>query len=124
VPRFRGQRYNHEVPLHRWFIRNPRGQLVAHAAVHDKTLGSRAGPLRIGGVAEVCVQADYRGQKLVSRLLEPAHTWMREHGLPFAMLFGNPKVYASCGYFTVANPLRYFDDGRKDCKRSANHLLP
>ena len=125
-PQFSARRFHYEMPLHRWFIRDPfvlaeqfpRGEspqrrIIAHLAVHDKTLGCTAGDIRIGGVAEVCVHPDFRGQKLVSRLLEPAHAWMREAGMPFGMLLGNPKVYGSNGYKAVQNPLRFYDVAAK-----------
>ena len=43
--------------------------MVAHLAIHDKVIGTTAGDLRVGGIAEVCVAAAQRGQGLVRRLM-------------------------------------------------------
>ena len=38
-------------------------------------------------------------------MLAEAHEWMRREGIPFAMLFGQPRVYASSGYTVIENPI-------------------
>src|SRR6266436_3571502 len=72
--RFKAQRYCHEMPQHRWLIREP-GRVIAHVALHDKIIGSMEGDRSIGGVAEVAVHPDFRGQGLVRRLLAEGHEW-------------------------------------------------
>src|ERR1700742_3666755 len=51
----RDQRWVREMPLHRYMLRDEHGQLVAHAAVHEKVIGVGDGELTVGGTAEVCV---------------------------------------------------------------------
>jgi GNAT superfamily N-acetyltransferase len=100
---FRLRRYWREPPQYRWFIRGADGGLIAHTAAHDKTVGVAGECLRIGGIAEVCVHPAHRGCGLVRRILATAHDWLRGRDYPFAMLFGDPRVYASSGYAAVEN---------------------
>lgn len=100
---FRDRRYFREPPQHRWLARDDRGMLVAHAAVHDKAVSSAGITYRIGGVAEVCVHPDHRGRGHVRGLLADIHAWLAAQQVPFAVLFGNPRVYASSGYAVVGN---------------------
>jgi len=99
------RRYIHEAPAHRWLVRTAAGDLVAHTAVHDKVIFVGGRDLRIGGVAEVCVAHPYRGRGLVRRMLAEAHAWMQGEAIPFAMLFGQPKIYGSSGYAIIENPM-------------------
>ncbi len=36
-------------------------------------------------------------------MLEAAHTWLEEQGFFFTLLFGQPKYYATSGYFSIEN---------------------
>ncbi len=104
-PHFLKRRYLKESPPHRWIVWNPEGEIVAQSAVHDKILGSESGDIRIGGIAEVCVSAGYRGRGLVKEMLKAIHAWLPANGIAFAALFGNPKIYASSGYSVIRNEL-------------------
>jgi len=88
--------------------------VIAHLAMHDKSIGSPAGDLAIGGVSEVSVHPDFRGRGLVKKLLVAAHAAFAQRGVPFAFLFGNGDVYRSSGYVQVKNPLRFFDPARNE----------
>ena len=112
--RFKWQRFYSEMPQHRWLIREP-GRVIAHAAMHDKSIGSAAGNFAIGGIAEVSVHPDFRGRGLVKQLLAAAHAAAAQRVVPFAFLFGNRDVYRSSGYVPVKNPLRFFDPDRNGC---------
>ena len=100
---FRERRYFHEQPAHRWLARDPEGRLVGHIAVHEKRVESAEGVFRAGGVAEVCVHPDARGQNLAMRLLEVVHAGMAERGFAYSMLFGDRSIYEACGYFKPGN---------------------
>lgn len=100
---FQRRRYYHEPPAHRWIIRAPDGTLVAHTAVHEKTVEVDGRPFPIGGVAEVCVLPEYRGRGYVRDMLSTAHAWMIEQGMVFSVLFGKVAVYTSSGYREVHN---------------------
>jgi predicted acetyltransferase len=104
---FSHQRFFNEMPAHRWLARNDEGQLVAHLALHDKIVGTSAGDLRVGGIAEVCVVPSHRGQGIVRRLLALSDEWMIKQDIPFGILLGSQQVYGSSGYHHTDNVLRY-----------------
>jgi len=105
-PIFLARRYFKERPGHRWLIKSPAGEIVAHAALHEKTIGTESGDLLIGGVAEVCVATNHRGLGISKELLLAIDQWLGARGVAFAMLFGQPQVYASSGYVPIQNELR------------------
>ncbi len=111
--RFKRQRYYSQMPRHRWIIRE-QGRVIAHVAVHDKSVGTPVGDLAIGGVAEVAVRPDFRGRGLVRQLIAAAHADLVWRGVPFAFLFGDHNVYESSGYVPVNNPLRFYDPSRNE----------
>ena len=111
--RFKRQRFFSEMPQHRWLIREP-GRVIAHMAVHDKSIGTPAGDFAIGGIAEVSVHPDFRSRGIVKQLVAAAHAALARRGVPFAFLFGNRDVYRSSGYLPVNNPLRFFDPARNE----------
>lgn len=45
-------------------------------------------------------------------MLECVHAWLAEQQFPFAVLFGDPKVYGSSGYVEVDN-LWLNEDGKR-----------
>lgn len=111
-PCFAHQRFCHEMPQHRWIILAENGEPAAHLAAHDKFIGAFTGDLRVFAVAEVCVHPDFRGRGLVRDLIAAAHAWARAQEFPWAMLFGEPAVYASSGYLKISNPIRRFSPRR------------
>lgn len=100
------QRWVHEMPQHRYLLREEGGRLVAHAAVHEKRVGVGEQELLVGGIAEVCVLESQRGRGYVRRLLEAAHAGLLERGIDFALLIGKFDVYRSSGYRRVVAPVR------------------
>lgn len=102
----RHQRWVREMPLHRYLLRSPGGQLVAHAAVHEKLIGVGDGERMVGGMAEVCVLESERGHGHVRRLLAAAHAGMLERGIHFGLLMGDLAVYSPSGYARVEAPIR------------------
>ena len=95
---FRERRYFAEPPAHRWMIRNPEGQVVAHIAAHQRRVEAGAWSAPAGGLAEVCVHPGSRGQGLVRLLLKAVHADLQERGCLFSVLFGDPRFYSSSGY--------------------------
>lgn len=104
---FRDRRYFHEQPRWRWIVRGSPAELIAHIAVHDKRITTTIGDLRIGGIAEVCVHPQHRGQGLIREMLVTIHSWLAAHEVPLAVLFGDKKHYASSGYQNIFNPIRH-----------------
>jgi predicted acetyltransferase len=122
--RFADRRFCHEMPEHRWIVRDESGTLVAHMAVHEKTIVTSAGPMEIGGVAEVCVHESQRGHGWVKRMLKDVHIWMRDRGLLFSLLFGNHNVYSSSGYVPVTNVTRCKEEnGDEKCKQRSGFMM-
>jgi GNAT superfamily N-acetyltransferase len=100
---FQTRRYFHEPCARRWLVRGGRGGISAHVALHDKTVHAGNRVYRIGGVAEVCVHPDVRGRGLVKLLLGCCHDWLKDRGIPYAVLMGDPRIYSSSGYHGVTN---------------------
>jgi predicted acetyltransferase len=108
---FHTQRFWQERPARHYVVREVSGRLIAHANYHDKRLGCEQGEVRIGGVGDVCVHPDARGQGLVRSMLTALHQDLQDQGIPFGMLFGDAKVYRSSGYRPISNPLHYREFG-------------
>ena len=105
-PVFLVRRYFKQRPGHRWLFKNEAGEIVAHAALHEKMIGTESGDLLVGGVADVCVATDHRGLGISKVLLQSMEQWLKARGIAFAMLFGRPRVYASSGYVPIQNELK------------------
>ena len=99
------RRYIRKAPAHRWLVRAASGELIAHTGAHDMVIAIGGREVRIGGIAEVCVAHPWRGRGLVGLMLAEAHAWMEQEGIPYAMLFGQPRVYTSSGYRMIENPI-------------------
>jgi hypothetical protein len=108
-PVFRTRRFWKEMPSRRAILRNAPGDLGGHVAVHRKVLGSMAGDLLVGGIADVCVRADCRGRGYVRAMLAKVHDDLAAGKFDFAMLFGDKAVYSSSGYVNIDNPLRFLE---------------
>jgi GNAT superfamily N-acetyltransferase len=105
-PIFLARRYLRKRPGHRWMVSDTEGEIVAHAALHEKIIGTETGDLLIGGIAEVCVASPHRGRGIARDLLSSMDQWLKARDIPFAMLFGEPRVYTSSGYVPIQNDLR------------------
>ena len=100
---FRERRYFVEPYPHRWVTRDAAGKIIAHIGVHEKVVCAGPHHYGIGGIAEVCVHPDFRGQGLVRAMLSVIHTWLQGAGFAFSVLMGDPRVYQSSGYRSVDN---------------------
>lgn len=100
---FRDRRFFLEPYEHRWVIRSPDGEFVAHAGVHEKCVRTDAFEFPAGGICEVCVHPDFRGRGYVRLLMKQIHAWLRGQGFCFTILFGKLEVYSSSGYSRVDN---------------------
>lgn len=117
---FRARRYFKEPPAHRWIVRGRGTALLAHAAVHEREVECNGVRYSIGGIAEVCVHPDVRGQGLVRGLLTAIHPWLAAREVPFALLFGEPAVYQSSGYKKVDTLfVQCEEDGQWECSTHA-----
>jgi predicted N-acetyltransferase YhbS len=78
-------------------------------AIHEKRVTVANAELMVGGMAEVCVRSSQRGRGHMHRLLARAHQRLVENGIEHALLFGEPKLYASSGYLPLQATVRRFD---------------
>lgn len=99
APRFEHQRFNNEMPLHRWLIRDADGRLVAHLATHEKAMAALGDTFSFCGVAEVCVHPDARGGGLVGQMLREAEALHED--CDYSILLGAERVYSRYGYVKV-----------------------
>ena len=106
---FRERRYAHEMPLHRYLMRDESGSLVGHLAVHEKVIGVAHADLAIGGMAEMCVHVSQRGRGRAKELLALAHRGLQDRGFTFAFLFGDAELYTSSGYRPLSASIRRFN---------------
>jgi GNAT superfamily N-acetyltransferase len=105
-PVFLARRFFLRRPGHRWLVKTPAGEIIGHAALHEKSIGTESGDLLVGGVAEVCVATNHRGSGISKKLLQSIDSWLMDRGISFALLFGQPRVYRSSGYVPIRNELK------------------
>ena len=100
---FKTRRYFQEPYPNHWIVRDGEGVMVAHVGGHEKQIEVDGKPFNIGGVGDVCVHPDHRGQGYVGVMLQSVHDWLASHEFAFSVLFGDGAVYGSSGYTTVDN---------------------
>ncbi len=108
---FKERRYFNEPPSHRWLMRDQTGMAIAHIAVHEKYVVVDNVKYPIGGIAEVCVHPNHRGNGYVKHILAAIQVWLISQRVEYAVLFGNPKIYGSSGYQPVTNLFHDAEDG-------------
>lgn len=99
---FKERRYFHEPPRHRWLMRDEE-MAIAHVAVHEKYVVVDGNKYPIGGIAEVCVHPNHRGNGYVKHILAAIEIWLIARKVQYAVLFGNPEIYASSGFHQATN---------------------
>jgi hypothetical protein len=106
---FRERRYAHEMPVHRYLLRDGAARLVGHLAVHENVVGVGKTDLTVGGMAEMCVHESQRGSGRAKELLALAHQGLLARGIDFAFLSGEPELYTSSGYRALGAAIRRFN---------------
>jgi predicted N-acetyltransferase YhbS len=74
------------------------GRIVAHVGVHELRLRIGAATLRMGGIAGVACEPQYRRAGLAAHCMNDAIAVMRKDGLPLSMLAGIDRYYLRFGY--------------------------
>jgi predicted N-acetyltransferase YhbS len=111
-----------EARLDTCFVIRHEGRIVSHCGVYP--LEFVAGPSRVlcGGIGAVATLGAYRGQGMMAALLDYCTDYMRHHGMPVSILWGDRTRYARLGwepagrqlsfrvYPRTAEALRRFDD--------------
>lgn len=116
---FSQQRFFLEMPQHRYFVLDNSDNIIAHIAVHDKTVVVDNVELPAAGIAEVCVLPRHRKQGLVHEMLVHIHKQLETKGTRFSILFGDYCVYKSNGYQDVSNLTMFLDGQWKPVKAMA-----
>ncbi len=107
---FKTQRFFKEMPAHRYLLWSDENKLVAHVAVHDKSVMYNDTEYAIAGIAEVCVHPDYRNKGMAKLLLSYVDNDRKKKGDAFSVLFGDADIYRSSGYQQVKNILEPTDN--------------
>lgn len=80
------------------------GNLLAHVGIVDRTVSASRQSYRIGGIQNVFVMPDARGQGLAERVMTAAQAVMHCQGLDAGLLFCIPRllgVYARTGWLAM-----------------------
>lgn len=83
-------------------------QVIAHATFMHRKIGTEAGELTIAGLARVCTDPDYRGQKLGEKVVRPVFNLVDEGIFPFSLFQTSPEIrpfYEKLGAVLVENPI-------------------
>jgi predicted acetyltransferase len=107
-PIFEKQRFFKDMPDFRWFIEENE-EVIAHVALHIKSIIVGKNEIHVGGIAEVCVRSMYRKKGLAKKIMNVVHEWLIQHKYKYAMLFGYENIYSSSGYFSIENDIRFID---------------
>jgi hypothetical protein len=107
-PIFAKQRFYKEMPEFRWFIEENE-EIIAHVALHIKSIMVGDKIVVIGEIAEVCVRPLFRKNGLAKKIMSVVHEWLVQHKYRYVMLFGYGNIYSSSGYFNIENEIRYID---------------
>lgn len=121
---FKIQRYYKEIPAYRWFILDD-NKIIAHTALHIKEIFVNDLPIKIGGIAEVCVLPEFRKMGLAKLLLSAAEDWLKLNGFKYVMLFGEEKFYSSSGYLSISNEIKLkdFNSGEIKIKKNIDAMI-
>ncbi len=87
-------------------------QLLACAAVVERTIACGTRPVVVAGVGNLCVTPVRRGTGLARRVLERVHAEARGRGLAFGLLFCTEALeplYAALGWSRVEAPITMLD---------------
>jgi predicted acetyltransferase len=88
-----------------------RGQrVIGHLAIFQRRIRIGNDDVEAALLGEIAIAADCRGMGLARGLVQQAHEYLREHSVPFSILFAfEPRVYESSGYKPMRNLTRFRD---------------
>jgi len=80
------------------------GRLVGHLAADHRLISNGGAPLRIFGIADLCVRKDYQRRKLASSMLLELENLGKNHAVDFLVLLAKDhEVYEYNGFQSVDN---------------------
>lgn len=98
-----GQSYYKQLPHFRLLAWHE-SRLVGHLAVEHRLISNSGAPLRIFGIADLCVAADHQHRKIASCLLLELETLGRVNGIDFLVLLAKDHdLYLHNGFQAVDN---------------------
>jgi GNAT superfamily N-acetyltransferase len=83
------------------------GRIVSHVGVYPLPFVSYGRRIPAGGIGAVATEPAYRGQGLMAALLDHATGYMRHHGLPLSILWGDRTRYARFGWEPAGRALSF-----------------
>lgn len=95
-----------------WFGAQRDGRLIGNVRLVVREIRTAAGPLLVGGVANVCSHPDARGCRAAKACMLAAARYVARN-MDFGLLFTTGPTrgfYASLGWREIDNPVNYEDD--------------
>ncbi|MCH2115016.1 MAG: GNAT family N-acetyltransferase [Pirellulales bacterium] len=92
----------------RSFLIREQGQIIAHAAIISRAIGTSAGKLTIAGLTRVCTALDVRGQGLGESVVRAVFEVIDAGAFPFSLFQTSDPVkafYTKLGACAVDNPI-------------------
>jgi len=84
-----------------------RGRIIAHTGIYPLEFVACGHRVMVGGIGAVATDDKYRGQGLMSDLLDYSTKWMRTHGMPVSILWGDHIRYARFGWAGCGRQIRF-----------------
>ncbi|HNV22767.1 MAG TPA: GNAT family N-acetyltransferase [Candidatus Hydrogenedentes bacterium] len=90
------------------------GQLVAHAAINQRTVSANGEPARVGGIGGVMAPAEFQGKGHAKAAMLRAHDFIRETlNLEFGFLLCSARLvpyYQRLGWERIDGPVSFAQD--------------
>jgi predicted acetyltransferase len=119
---FSKQRFFKEAPQHRYYIEDDADNIIAHVAVHDKTVLIDGKQYSVAGIAEVCVLPEHRKKGFVGQIFKCLHRDLKQRNVDFSILFGDYVIYGSSGYKEIHNLVMQLDGQWKNVPAMAKGI--
>jgi predicted N-acetyltransferase YhbS len=84
-----------------------RGRIISHTGIYPLEFVACGHRVTVGGIGAVATDDKYRGQGLMSDLLDYSTEWMRTHGMPVSILWGDHIRYARFGWAGCGRQIRF-----------------
>lgn len=88
------------------------GRIVSHVGVYPLPFVAHGRRILAGGIGAVATEPAHRGQGLMAALLEHATGYMKQHGMPLSILWGDRTRYARFGWEPAGRALGWMANRR------------
>lgn len=100
-----------------WFLAQKGKRVVGSVWLHHRTVAAQVGPLKIGGIGNVCSHPDVWGQGFARACLTKAQEYLSHSDqIEFGLLFAGraeSAFYEKLGWRRVENPIWNTAEGKK-----------